>query len=139
VHGDIWKGIALETGLIFAGFYAADRALAGFAGSFGLTGTADVAVVPLLLLSAGALSLALVPVFNAFSRRQERRADRFALELTRNVDAFVTAMRRLAAQNLAEEHPSRLVELLFHSHPPPTSRIAAARVWAAQRPRPGMS
>lgn len=130
VYRDIWTGIALEAGLILAGFYLADIVLANFADSFGLTGKTDVAALPLLLLTAGALSLALLPFFNAFSRAHERRADRYALEMTRNVSAFVTAMRRLAAQNLAEEQPSRLVEVLFHTHPPTAARVAAAHAWA---------
>jgi hypothetical protein len=41
-------------------------------------------------------------------------------------------MKRLAAQNLAEERPSRLVEILFCSHPPTAERIEAARLWDAQ-------
>jgi Zn-dependent protease with chaperone function len=49
--------------------------------------------------------------------------------MTKNAAAFVSAMRRLGAQHLAEEHPSRLVQLLFYSHPPVTARIEAARVW----------
>jgi STE24 endopeptidase len=130
VYRDIWTGIALESGLILAGFYLADIALESFAGSFGLQGKTDVAALPLLLLTAGALSLVLLPFFNAFSRAHERRADRYALEMTRNATAFVTAMRRLAAQNLAEERPSRLVEVLFHTHPPTAARVAAAQAWA---------
>ncbi len=53
--------------------------------------------------------------------------------MTGNVDAFVSAMRRLAAQNLAEERPSRLVEVLFYTHPPTAARVAAARQWKADR------
>jgi STE24 endopeptidase len=132
VHRDIWKGIALDIALIAAGCYLADRALTGFAGSFGLTGKADVAALPLLLLSAGAVSLALAPVANALSRAHERRADRFALDMTRNAPAFVAAMKRLGATNLAEERPSRLVELLFYTHPPIDARIAAAHAWASE-------
>jgi len=74
-----------------------------------------------------------LPLANTFSRAHERRADRYALEMTKNADAFVTAMKRLAVQNLAEEHPSRLVEVLFHSHPSMSSRIAAAQAWAAEK------
>jgi hypothetical protein len=40
-------------------------------------------------------------------------------------------MKRLGAQNLAEERPSRLVEVLFHSHPPISARIEAAQRWKA--------
>jgi STE24 endopeptidase len=75
------------------------------------------------------VSLLLLPLNNAFSRAHERRADRYALTMTRNADAFVTAMRRLSAQNLAEERPSRFVEVLFHSHPSTTARIVAAEKW----------
>ena len=68
--------------------------------------------------SAGLLSLMLVPAVNAFSRRAERAADRFAWETTGNADAFASAMQRLGAQNFAEERPSRLVRWLFYTHPP---------------------
>jgi len=133
VHRDIWKGIAVETVLIVSGFYLADLVLDRFAGSFGLTGKGDIAALPLLLLAAGAVSLALLPVANALSRAHERQADRYALEMTRNVPAFISAMRRLAAQNLAEEHPSRLVQFLFYTHPPIGDRIDAAQTWADRR------
>jgi STE24 endopeptidase len=127
VHRDIWKAIAFETALAFLGAFAADRVFRLAAPRFGILSADDAAGLPLLLLGAGAVSLALVPVANALSRHAERRADRFALALTKRPEAFISAMRRLAAQNLAEEQPSRLVRALFHSHPPIPERIAAAR------------
>ena len=141
VHGDIWKGIAFESALIVAGFYLAARVLETFAPAVGLRGPADVAGLPLLLLAAGGVSLVTVPVAHAMSRAYERRADRFALDLTRNPAAFISAMRRLGAQNLAEEHPSRMVQWLFYSHPPMRERISAAQAFRTQRrldrsPRP---
>src|SRR4029077_5476200 len=51
VHGDIWKGIAFASVLILAGFYLASRALAGLAPVVGLTGVADIAGLPLLVLA----------------------------------------------------------------------------------------
>jgi Zn-dependent protease with chaperone function len=127
VHGDIWNGIALESVLIVAGFYLASVVLQALGGAAGLRGVDDVAGLPLLLLAAGAVSVVMLPAANAMSRALERRADRFALELTRNPVAFISAMRRLGAQNLAEEDPSRIVGWLFYSHPPMGDRIAAAR------------
>jgi STE24 endopeptidase len=127
VHGDIWKGLLFESGLVLAGCYAAANVLQRAAPWAGLRGPADPAGMPLLLLAAGAVSLAMLPVAYALSRAHERRADRFALELTRNPAAFISAMRRLAAQNLAEEQPSKLTEWLFYSHPPIRERIAVAR------------
>jgi Zn-dependent protease with chaperone function len=47
--------------------------------------------------------------------------------VTGNLDAFVSGLRRVSAQYLAEERPSRLVEWLFHSHPPLAARLAGAR------------
>ncbi|OFW02469.1 MAG: hypothetical protein A3I61_15675 [Acidobacteria bacterium RIFCSPLOWO2_02_FULL_68_18] len=131
VHRDIWKAIAFEGVLLVLGFHLADRVLEASVGRFGIVAKDDVAGLPLLLLAGGAVSLVLLPAANAVSRAHERRADRYALEMTRNAAAFVSAMRRLAAQNLAEERPSRLVEILFHSHPSTAARVAAARLWEA--------
>ena len=132
VHGDIWKGIVFESALMLAGFYLAARTLAAFSDRFGLRNVADPAGLPLLLLAAGAVSLVMMPVAHAVSRAYERNADRFALDLTKNPRAFISAMRRLGAQNLAEEHPPRIVQWLFYSHPPVTERIAAARAFSPQ-------
>ena len=131
VHGDIWKGILFESALIVGGFFLAARVLTTFSPAIGLRGAVDVAGLPLLLLAAGAVSLAMVPVSHAISRQYERRADRFALDLTRNPSAFISAMRRLGAQNLAEEHPSTITQWLFYSHPPLRERIAAAQAFRA--------
>ena len=129
VHGDIWKGIVFQSALVVCGFYLAARALDALAAPIGLRGGADVAGLPLLLLAAGAVSLVMLPVAHAMSRAYERSADRFALDLTRNPAAFISAMHRLGAQNLAEERPSKLVQWLFYSHPPLRERIAAAQAF----------
>lgn len=129
VHGHIWKGIVFESGLILAGFYLASKVLATLAPTVGLRGIDDVAGLPLLVLGAGAVSFVMLPVAYAMSRAFERSADRLALDLTRNPAAFMSAMRRLAAQNLADERPSKVVEWLFYSHPPVAERIAAAQAF----------
>ncbi len=131
VHGDIWKQIAFESVLILAGFCLAARLLSAGAGAARLRGVSDVAGLPLLLLAAGGVSLVMVPVAHAMSRAFERRADRFALDLTRNPGAFISAMRRLGAQHLAEERPSKIAQWLFYSHPPIRERIAAAQTFKA--------
>lgn len=129
VHGDIWKGILFESGLVLAGFYVAARVLNALVGWLGLEAPSDAAGLPVLLLAAGAVSMVMLPAAHALSRAYERSADRFALELTRNPGAFVSAMRRLGAQNLAEEDPSTTTEWLFCDHPPLRDRIAAAQAF----------
>jgi STE24 endopeptidase len=132
VHRDLWRGIAVQAVALAGGFYVADRVLQAVAGPLELRGISDPAGLPVLLLVAGAWSFLLMPISNAVSRAQERAADRYALKTTRNVDAFVTAMKRLSQQNLAEEYPSPLVRWLFYSHPPIRERIDAARAFARE-------
>ena len=132
VHRDLWRGIAVQSLILVAGFFVADLVLRAAAGPLELRGISDPAGLPLLMLAGGAWSLLALPIANAVSRAQERAADRYALTTTRNVDAFVTAMKRLSQQNLAEEYPSPIVRWLFYSHPPIRERIDAARAFARE-------
>ncbi len=120
----------METLIVTAALYAAHAAAVG-AGAPGAGGAADLAALPLMILTAGGVSLLLKPIANAWSRHNERRADRFALTLTRRPAEFITAMRRLGAQNLAEERPSTPVLWFFHTHPTIDERIAAAKEFLA--------
>jgi STE24 endopeptidase len=88
---------------------------------------ADEASLPVLALLMTAMGLVLVPVQAAFSRILERRADRFAVELTRNSEAYAHAMERLATEALADPDPPRPVVVMLYSHPPIVERIRAAR------------
>ena len=127
VHHDLWVGLAVEAAIVGASLAAASAAIGWFGPSFGIAHASDVAGLPLLVLAGGAVSLLLTPSANAWSRRNERRADRFALHLTGRPASFISAMRRLGAQNLAEEHPSRPAFWFFHTHPTIEQRIAEAR------------
>ena len=82
--------------------------------------------IPLLLLAWGVLELCSLPVTAAFSRRLERRADRFALDLTRDAGSFEAAFRRMARANLSDLDPPRVVYAFMFTHPTPVERIAAA-------------
>jgi STE24 endopeptidase len=132
VHRDLWRGIAVQTVALAGGFWIASLLLGALAEPLGLRGLSDPAGLPLLLLTGGVWSFAILPLANALSRAQERAADRYALQATRNVDAFVTAMKRLSQQNLAEEYPSPIVRWLFYSHPPIRERIDAARAFGRE-------
>jgi STE24 endopeptidase len=128
VHGHIFKSILLQMAVTFAGFWAANEVLryATYqAHMFDLL--SDFANLPLLALVSAALSLILLPAMNAYSRYNERQADRYCWKSVPSVDPFITAMDKLSAQNLSEKTPSRLIEVLFHSHPSVSRRIAAAR------------
>ena len=130
VHHDLWRSVATQAALLVAGFYAAHLALTRLADPLALRGLDDPAGLPLLMLTGGVCSVLFLPIANALSRRHERRADRYALDMTHQPEAFISAMKRLSQQNMAEEHPSQLVQWLFYSHPPIRQRIEAARRWA---------
>lgn len=127
VHADIQKALLLESALITISLAAGALVLGSVWAGLGLRGPSDVAGLPLLIGIGGVLSLAARPLLQALSRRNERRADDFALTLTGEPAAFMSAMRRLATQNLAEERPSRTALWFFHTHPPLEERLESAR------------
>jgi STE24 endopeptidase len=83
--------------------------------------------VPHVLLTLAALQLATAPLLAWISRRYEWEADRFALELTRDPAAVEAVFRELAAVNLSDLAPPRLLHTLFAGHPTIPERVAAAR------------
>jgi STE24 endopeptidase len=100
----------------------------GLLDAAGAHGPGDPRVVPLVLLALSLLELGTLPFGTWVSRRWERTADRFALELTRDGVAIEQMHRRLALANLADLDPPRLLYLLLFTHPTPPERIAAARM-----------
>ena len=127
VHHHLMKSMLVEAALLFTGFAFAHAVLTATWRVLGLTSPADVAGLPVIVLSVGGVLLLATPLLNAWSRAHERRADRFALRTASEPTAFIGAVRRMAAQNLAEEHPSNTAFLLFHTHPTAEERIAEAR------------
>jgi STE24 endopeptidase len=133
VHRDLWIAALSRLATLTAGFWLAHYWLTSMAlGRGGVTGPTDPVALPMIVMAVGAVTMLAAPLILALSRRQERRADRFSLDLTSNPDAFVTVMRRMAALNLAEDRSSQFSDFFFATHPPVNERIAAARAW---RPR----
>lgn len=126
-HRDLWQALAVDAGVVTTACGLAHWILTGPAVRAGLPGLGEVAGLPLLALIVSGLVVAGTPLTRGLSRWHERRADRYAIRITGNRDAFVSGLRRLGAQHLAEERPSRLVEWLFYSHPPLGARMAAVR------------
>ena len=126
VHKDIPLGIIIQSGLTLAGFWLADAVMRWGIAVFGYAGLTDPATLPLFMVAMAVFGLATMPLGNAWSRWREVKADRYALEMTRNPRAFASAMTRLANQNLAEAEPPAWVEFLLHSHPSIQKRVALA-------------
>jgi STE24 endopeptidase len=131
VHRHMLKGILVQAGITLLGFWAVNLTLEyavenRFGGVESMT---DFANLPLLILVTTVLSFLLMPVLNAYSRFHERQADRYCFGAIASVQPFISAMNKLADQNLAERVPSRFVEVFFHSHPATSKRIAAAEAF----------
>ncbi|HEV3307745.1 MAG TPA: M48 family metallopeptidase [Candidatus Sulfotelmatobacter sp.] len=130
VHRHILKSILVQAGITLLGFWIANFVLHYAVDHHMFEELSDFANLPLLAITATLLSLLLMPALNAYSRYNERQADRYAFESIASVEPFISSMNKLAQQNLAERTPSRWIELLFHSHPAISRRVAAAREWA---------
>lgn len=140
VHAHIWQGLGLSVLGMGVLLWCGARMLAWAAErrAFRLAGPADVAGVPLLLLTMLLLNLISLPAQHAVSRHFERQADRASLELTGNPEAFVRAEVDLARSNLADLRPPAPIVWLLYTHPPVAERIRMADSFAAHRaaPRP---
>ncbi len=131
VHRHIFKSILVQAGITLAGFYLANEVLRYAVERGNMFETmSDFANLPLLVLVATVLSFLLMPALNAYSRFNERQADRYCFHSVASVEPFISSMNKLAEQNLAEKAPSRWVEWFFHSHPAIAKRVAAAEAWA---------
>ena len=131
VHRHILKSIFVQAAITLLGFWAANWALhyAVDRQLFEFVQVSDFANLPLLALVATVLSFLLMPALNAYSRYNERQADRYAFESIASVEPFISSMNKLAEQNLAERTPAKWVEWFFHSHPSISRRLAAADEW----------
>jgi STE24 endopeptidase len=131
VHRHILKSIFVQAAITLFGFWAADWVLRYSVDhhTFRFDELSDFANLPLLALVSVVLSFLLMPALNAYSRFNERQADRYAFESISSVEPFITSMNKLAEQNLAERTPSKWVEWFFHSHPAISRRLQDANEW----------
>ncbi|HSB67276.1 MAG TPA: M48 family metallopeptidase [Anaerolineales bacterium] len=126
VNKDIPLGIVFGSLTTLVGLYLASVGLEWGVKTLGYTGAADIAAFPLLLIVLGLYGLVTMPIENGFSRWREHKADVYALQLTHKGQAFASALRRLANQNLSDADPEAWVEWLLYSHPALGKRIALA-------------
>ncbi|HLG64017.1 MAG TPA: M48 family metallopeptidase [Ktedonosporobacter sp.] len=132
LHSDIWKLIISQSVLTFGGLYIAHLALQWVVDTQHVyRSLTDPATLPFLFVLVAFYGLIITPLGNMYSRRLEYQADEYALQSTRKVEAFQSAMARLANQNLTVVEPSPIIEFLFHSHPSVSKRIKHADDFAA--------
>jgi STE24 endopeptidase len=126
----IWKIIILSSIMAAIGFLlihlTGGRIINRFKNRLKIENMADVAGLPLFLLIFSIYGIVTMPVMPAYSRHMERQADKFALDITHNQEAFISAMDKLAYDNLSDPNPSPIIEFLLYDHPPISERIKFA-------------
>ncbi len=131
-HHDVWRllGVGLVASFLAfgTGFFGIDL----YTRFMEWDSAANVAGLPLLFLVFYAVNLALMPLMNAYSRHREDHADQFALRACGNKDTFISCMRKLGEQNLADPEPPAWYEWLFYDHPSIGKRIAMAKKYKGQ-------
>jgi STE24 endopeptidase len=132
----IWQGIFLSSVMAAIGFFIIHLTGPGivtrFRNRLKIDNLADVASLPLILLIFTVYGLVTMPVFPAFSRHMERQADKFAIDITHENGAFITAMQKLSYMNLSDPNPSPIIEFLLYDHPPVSKRIKFAEEYKPQ-------
>ncbi len=92
----------------------------------GIRSPHDLAALPIALFLLTMLLFLQTPLEAAFSRYQERQADRYGLELTRMPEATARAFIAFVDRNYADPDPPRFIVLWFYSHPPLRERVEFA-------------
>jgi len=122
----IMKLMTVSVFMTFAGLYLTSLAYSNSLNTFGFNSVSEIAALPLLFIYLSLFGLITSPISNILSRKFEWEADTFAIETTRDRKAFISAMEKLADQNLADKTPNKIIEFLFHSHPSIDKRIKFA-------------
>ncbi len=135
IRGDLWRMVAVAAAggyvVAFLTSRLASLVIAMSRRRTGVQDIGDVAAMPIVGLSATLAGLVVTPIGAAISRAMERQADRFALDMTRNGQAYASALQRIAAMSLADPSPPRFVRIFLATHPPIKERIAAAKAYGS--------
>lgn len=115
--------------LLIAAAYLAFRLVpsAALPAIIGANDASFMARVVVLMLLASIGMFPLTPLFSAWSRRDEREADRFAVALHGHAQDLADALAKLGTENLSNLHPHPLYAAFYYSHPPLTERLGALR------------
>ena len=130
VHRDVPRGLLWLAIVAPAGVFLIQVLAERFNGGQRLTAPA---ALPALALAAAIVSTGLGSASNVLSRQVERRADSYALDLTRDPDAFIGLTRELAVTNLADPSTPKVFQMLFGTHPTTMQRIGVGLAWSREK------
>lgn len=122
----IIKRLALMEIFALVGAYIAFRAMQtdNLAVLFGLDRGTVYAKLLLVGFLGSLVLFPLKPLSTLFSRKHEREADDFAINLTENPKALAQSLVSLGRDNLANLHPHPWYAAMYYSHPPLPRRVS---------------
>lgn len=135
-RGHIRRRLILAEIAALAGSWLVWR-IAGWEGLPGLVDLADASFAARLVVIgflSSLISFPLTPLSSWLSRRHEREADRFAVDLSGDPEALASALVKLSTENLANLHPHPLYAAFYYSHPPVVERVRTLRAMAKDCP-----
>jgi STE24 endopeptidase len=132
-HNDMLRLFSLQAAVLFGVLAVGGAIFSYLSNAMEYSGLSDPAGLPLLGGILAVLLIGISPVLSLFTRKLEKQADEFALNISQNPSAFRTAMTRLVNQNLAEAEPSNWLERLTQDHPSYIQRIRLADEFEKRR------
>lgn len=127
------KLILINSAIALFTFYLIARTSGFVLGFFSLSGLSEIASLPIVLIYFILFGFLMQPWGNLLSRRMERSADYTALSVTGEKEAFISTMKKLAEQNLADTRPHPLIKFFFYDHPPIAERIEMAESFSQSK------
>ncbi len=109
--------------VIFGGYLLYNFLIKRFGKLWGVEGQHDLAAMPLLLLTIGLLSFIISPMHNYQIRYHEREADKYAIEMTQNKEAAVSAFQTLTKNIKSTGYEPTPIHFFLGTHPRITERI----------------
>ena len=123
----IYWGVGSYIVLTFVGMYLISRIIQACIRKWGdtlhISKIASFSVLPLFFLVSSVLSFAISPATNYVSRIEERAADQYALDMTKDSKSGVKTFQYLSKTSLSQVNPPALVKLFMYTHPPIFERI----------------
>lgn len=119
----LWKGMLMSVVMTYTGLFLVSMIYNQF---YPLVGENHytIAALPIMAIILSIYSFVTSPISNAYSRKNEREADDFAVNLTGDNQAFISGLEKLSKQNLSDPDPHPLTVFFYYSHPPINERLA---------------
>ena len=138
VLNHIYKDIVFFLIIVVCGFaylrWALNWSLARWGEKWGIRDIADPAILPLVVLLGSIYFFVLTPITNTQTRSEEREADMYGLNASRQPDGFAQAAIHLGEYRKMK--PGPVEEWIFFDHPSGYNRIYAAMRWKAENLKP---